>query len=99
MQGFANYTYNLMIALNRTQADVRVNGTLIIQQVRYCENGFPPSDMESWGISLVVPGKFYMSSVSFSSCVMIVTFFDRSSIVSCLGPKSTLLLYVKYDAE
>lgn len=34
LQGFANYTYNLMVALNSTEADVRVNGTRIIQQVR-----------------------------------------------------------------
>lgn len=35
LQGFANYTYDLIVALNKTQADVQVNGTLIIQRVRH----------------------------------------------------------------
>jgi len=36
VQGFANYTYDLIVALNSTQADLQVNGTRIIQQVRRC---------------------------------------------------------------
>jgi len=56
-----------------------------------CLDNRVPVDLKSWG-------KFYISSMFFSSCIVVVTFFNRSLIVACLG-KSRLLLYVKYVIE